>query len=58
MTPPRKASIDGLHGLPVVEGKTVRVLLDGDMLRGIVSLIAIVETKATLDRFVIVVEWL
>ena len=37
MTPPRKASIDGLHGLPVVEGKTVRVLLDGDMLRGIVS---------------------
>lgn len=64
MTPPRNASIDGLHGLPVVEGKTVRVLLDGDMLRGIVSFdadevpIAIVETKATLDRFVIVVEWL
>jgi hypothetical protein len=37
MTPPRKASVDGLHGLPVVRGECVRVFVDGDMLRGVVS---------------------
>lgn len=35
--PPRKGSVDGLHGLPVVQGRTLRVLIDGDMLRGVVS---------------------
>ncbi|MEN9924166.1 MAG: hypothetical protein RL268_292 [Pseudomonadota bacterium] len=37
MTAPRKASVDGLHGLPTIKGESVRVMVDGDMLRGVVS---------------------
>lgn len=35
--PPRKGSVDGLHGLPVIEGRLIRVFVDGDMPRGVVS---------------------
>lgn len=35
--PPRKASVDGLHGLPIIDGRVVRVFVDGDMPRGVVS---------------------
>lgn len=34
---PRKGSVDGLHGLPVIKGHVVRVFVDGDMPRGVVS---------------------
>lgn len=34
---PRKGSVDGLHGLPVIVARHIRVLIDGDMLRGVVS---------------------
>lgn len=34
---PRKGSVDGLHGLLVIEGRAVRVYVDGDMPRGVVS---------------------
>lgn len=37
MTVPRKGSNEGLHGLPLVEGKAVRVTIDGDMPHGVVS---------------------
>jgi hypothetical protein len=37
LTPPRKGSVDGLHGLPSVDAKRIRVLIAGDMLRGVVS---------------------
>ncbi len=37
MPAPRKASVDGLHGLPAIKGESVRVIVDGDMLRGVVS---------------------
>lgn len=36
-TPPRKGSVDGLHGLPVITAKLVRIYVDGDMPRGVVS---------------------
>lgn len=32
-----KGSVDGMHGLPVVNGQTVRVFVDGDMPRGVIS---------------------
>ena len=35
--PPRKASVEGLHGLPIVSAETVRVFVDGDMPRGVVA---------------------
>lgn len=56
MTPPRKASIDGLlvqEAILAMGFKEGRVTIELDEVP-----IAIVETKATLDRFVIVVEWL
>lgn len=34
---PRKGSVDGLHGLPIIEGRAVRIFVDGDMPRGVVS---------------------
>lgn len=37
MTTPRRGSVDGLHNLPVVRAESARVLVDGDMLRGVVS---------------------
>ncbi len=37
MTIPRKGSVEGLHGLPLINGKTVRVFVDGDMPRGVIS---------------------
>lgn len=37
MTAPRKGSVDGLHGLPRIHGKMIRVFVDGDMPRGVVS---------------------
>jgi len=37
MIAPRKASVDGLHGLPAIKAETVRVTIDGDMLRGVVA---------------------
>ena len=35
--PPRKGSVDGLHGLPVINASLIRVFVDGDMPRGVVS---------------------
>lgn len=37
MTPPRRESVDGLHNLPTVVAQNVRVFVDGDMHRGVVS---------------------
>lgn len=37
MTLHPKGPVDGLHGLPIVDGKTVRVFVDGDMPRGVQS---------------------
>ena len=37
MTAPRKGSVDGLHGMPRIHGKMIRVFVDGDMPRGVVS---------------------
>ena len=35
--PPRKGSVDGAHGLPVIRAKLVRVFVNGDMPRGVVA---------------------
>lgn len=35
--PPRKGSVDGLHGLPVIQARLIRVFVNGDMPRGVVS---------------------
>lgn len=37
MTPPRTGSINGEYGFPKVEAKRIRVLIDGDMPRGVVA---------------------
>lgn len=36
-SPPRRGSVDGLHGFPVVEARLVRVFVNNDMPRGVVS---------------------
>jgi len=36
-SPPRKGSVDGLHGLPIIQARLVRIFVDGDMPRGVVS---------------------
>ena len=37
MTIPRQGSANGEHGFPVVEGKNLRVCVDGDMHRGVAA---------------------
>lgn len=37
MTPPRQGSVNGEYGFPIVQAKRIRVLVDGDMPRGVAA---------------------